>query len=114
MAMTFNDLYQGLTEDDIPPLTEVNDANAPAPNDNDITNSGPLFANDDQLEECRNLISTPFHCGFRRVIDIDRAGDKTVSYVAPDKITRLESREAMEQFLDQNPALDVPSHTSVG
>ena len=98
--MTFNDLYQGLTEDDVPPLTEVNDANAPANNDNDITDSGPIFASDEQVEERRNLFSTTFHYGFCRVINIDQAGDRTVSYVAPDKITRLESIGAMEQFLD--------------
>ena len=104
MAMTFNDLYQGLMDDNA--LTEVNDANTSANNDNDITDSSPLFANDDQLEDCRNLFSIPFRCGFRRIIDIDQAGNKTVSYVAPDKITQLESHEAMEQFLDQNPNLE--------
>ena len=53
MAMTFNDLYQGLTEDDVPPLS-VNDANAPTNNNNHITDFGLLFTNDLQLEECKN------------------------------------------------------------
>ena len=111
MAMTFNDLYQGLTEDDVPPLTKMNNANAPAPNNNDTTDLGPLFMKDDdpQLDEFRNLFSTPFNCGFRRVVDINRAGNMTISYGSPDKVTRLESREAMERFLDQNPTLDIPT-----
>lgn len=77
MAMTFNDLYQGLTEDDVSPLTEVNDTNAPANNDNDITDSGPIFGS--EIKERKNLFSTLFHYGFCRVIDIDQAGDRTVS-----------------------------------
>ena len=50
MAMTFNDLYQGLTEDDTPPLTKVNDtnANALAPNNNHTTDFGLLPARDDK------------------------------------------------------------------
>ena len=47
----------------VPPLTKVNDANAPAPNKNDTTGFGPLFMKDDnpQLDEFRNLFSTPFN-----------------------------------------------------
>ena len=56
--MTFNDLYQGLTKEDIPSLRDVNNANASANNDNDITDSSPLFAKDDQLDEHRNLFSS--------------------------------------------------------
>ena len=96
-------MYQGLTEDSVPPLAETNNTNAPTPNNDDLANSDHLSADDDQLDEFKNLFPTPFHCGFRRKVDIDRVGDKTISYIAPDKVTRLESREAMEQFLDQNP-----------
>ena len=37
MAMTFNNLYQGLTENDVPPLTKTNHGNAPAPDTSDTT-----------------------------------------------------------------------------
>ena len=33
-------------------------------------------------------------------------GDHTISYVAPDEVTRLQSREATERFLKKNPTLD--------
>ena len=47
MAMTFNNLYQGLTEDDEPALTKANGEDVPAPNNKDTTDFGPLFMKDD-------------------------------------------------------------------
>jgi hypothetical protein len=38
---------------------------------------------------------------------IDQTGDKTISCVAPDGITKLTSHEETGQFLDQNPTLNV-------
>jgi hypothetical protein len=107
MAMTFNDLYQGLTENNVPSLKEANDINAPVDNDGDVVISGHIFANNEQDEEGNNRLSTPFHHGFHRVIEIDQAGNKTISYVAPDGITKSTSREETERFLDQNPTLDI-------
>ena len=81
------------------------------PNNNDTTDLDPLFMKDDnpQLHKFRSLFSTPFNCVFSRVVDIDQAGGMNIFYIAPDKITRLESREAMERFLDWNPTLDIPT-----
>ena len=107
MAMTFNDLYQGLTENNIPSLEEANVANGPTNNDDGVVKSGQIFASSEQVEEGKNRLSTQFHHVFRRVIEIDQAGNKSISYVTPDKITKLTSREETERFLDQNPTLDV-------
>ena len=107
MAMTFNDLYQGLTEDNVPSLEEASDTNAPIDHDNGVIESGHIFANKEQMEEGKNRLSTPFHNGFRRVIEIGHTGNKTISYVAPDETTWLTSREETERFLDQNPTFDV-------
>ena len=41
------------------------------------------------------------------MIEIDQTGNKTISYVALDEITRLTSREETEQFLDQNLTLNI-------
>ena len=108
MAMTFDDFYQGLPEEDEPPLTKTNETSVPEPN---IVELNPLFkeADDPRLDEFRYLFSTPFACGFRRVVDIDQAGSMTKSYIAPDGITRLESLKAMEQFFSQHPTLDIPT-----
>ena len=65
MVMTFNDLYQGLTEDDVPLLTKVNDKNAPAPNN--------MKDNDPQLNEFRNKNRCiPFSQLSASMIDISR------------------------------------------
>ena len=114
MAMTFNDLYQGLTEDDVPPLTEVNDANAPANNNNDITDSGPLFTNDDQLEVCRNLFSTQFHCGFNRVIDIDQAATKLYLMSPQTRSPSWNHAKPWNNFLTGIRHWTSPSHIFVG
>ena len=98
--MTFNDLYQGLTENNIPSPEEANDTTDPTDNDSNAVISG-------HNEEGNNRLSTPFHHGFHRVIEIDQAGNKTISYVAPDGITKSTSREETERFLDQNPTLDI-------
>ena len=37
---------------------------------------------------------------FRKEVAIDWMGGMTISYMAPDKITRLASRTAMEQYLN--------------
>ena len=98
MAMNFNDLYQGLTENNVPSLEEANNTNAPIDNDGDVVISGHIFANNEQNEEGNNRLSTPFHHGFRRVIEIDHAGDKTISYVAPDGFRKLMSHEETGRF----------------
>ena len=105
MAMTFNDLYQGLTENNVPSFGETDDTDAPTDNDDGIVATGHIFANNDQADETENPLTTPFHHGFHRMIEIDQVGGKTISYIAPDGITRLTSGEEAERFLHQNPTL---------
>ena len=107
MAMTFNDLYQRLTENNVPSFGETNDTDAPTDNDDGVVATGHIFANSDQADGKENPLTTPFHHGFGRVIEIDQIGDKTISYVAPDGITRLTSREEAERFLHQNLTLGI-------
>ena len=91
MAMTFNDLYQGLTEDNIPSPEEADNTTDPTDNNSNAV----IFGHN---EEGNNRLSTPFHHGFRRVIEIDHAGDKTISYVAPDGFRKLMSHEETGRF----------------
>ena len=107
MAMTFNDLYQGLTENNVPSLEEANDTNSPIDNNDGVIPLDHIFASNEQVEEGKNRFSTPFRHGFRGVIEIDQAGNKSISYVAPDKNTKLASCEETERFLNQNPTLNV-------
>ena len=51
MAMTFNDLYQGLTENKVPSLEEANNTNASIDLDNGVVESGHIFASNEQVEE---------------------------------------------------------------
>ena len=51
MAMTFNDLYQGLTENKEPSLEDANNTNASIDLDNGVVESGHIFASNEQVEE---------------------------------------------------------------
>ena len=106
MVETFEDLYQGLAAENIPtPIpAETSSIIAHTPPYNNITNPERTLSADGQAH---NLFAKPFHHGFRRVVDVDQQGNYTISYVAPDKITRLQSSEAVEQFLKKNPTLKV-------
>ena len=66
---------------------------------------GHIFANNDHADETENPLTTPFHHGFHRMIEIDQVGGKNISYIAPDGITWLLSGEEAELFLHQNPTL---------
>ena len=105
MAMTFNDLYQGLTENNVPLFRETNDTDAPTDDDDSVIATGHIFANNDRDDETENQLTTPFHHGSHRMIEIDQVGGKTISHIAPDGITRLMSGEEPERFLHQNPTL---------
>ena len=94
--MTFNDLYQGLTENNVPSFRETNDTDAPTDDDDGVVATGHIFANNDRADETENPLTTPFHHGFHRMIEIDQVGGKTISYIAPDGITRLTSCEEAE------------------
>ena len=109
MAMTFDDFYQSVPEESEPLLTKTNKPSVlePKPTNTDKLSPSP-GADDFQLDEFRCLFSTPFACGFHREVDIDRAGGY-ISYIAPDGITRLESRTAMERYLKQHLTLDLPT-----
>ena len=106
MIKTFDDLYQGLAKNHVPTPDETSSTIAPTPSNDNITNPESVPVPDDQINEFQNLFSKPFHCGFRRIVDIDRTGNHTISYVAPDEVTRLQSRKATERFLEKNPTLD--------
>ena len=55
--------------------------------------------------------TTPIHELPRvSLVDIDQTGGITISYMAPDKITGLESGTAIEQYLKKNPTLELPTH----
>ena len=97
MAMTFDDFYQSVPEESEPPLTKTNELNILEPKSTDKLGLSP-GANDFRPDEFRCLFSTPFACGFRREVNIDQAGGMTISYIAPDRITWLESRTAMEMI----------------
>ena len=62
MAMTFNDFYQGVPEEDKPPLTKTNKTSVPEPSHNNIVELNPLFKETDnpRLDKFRCLFSTPF------------------------------------------------------
>ena len=60
MAMTFNDLYQRLTENNVPSFGETDDTDAPTDNDDGIVATGHIFANNDQADETENPLTTPF------------------------------------------------------
>ena len=47
MAMTFNDLYQGLTENNVPSFGETNDTDAPTDNNDGVVTTSHIFANND-------------------------------------------------------------------
>ena len=49
MAMTFNDFYQGLLEEDEPPLTKTTEMSVPEPDHNNIVKLNPLFKEADDL-----------------------------------------------------------------
>ena len=111
MTMTFDDIqnfYQGVPEDGKPPPPEDTETN--------IMESGPVtdkpgqsHKNDNvRINEFWGLFLIPLAHGFRRKVAINRIGGMTVSYMAPDKITQLVSRTAMEKYLKNNPALELP------
>ena len=60
-----------------------------------------------EMDEIRCLFSSPLAHGFCREVDIDRTGNMAISYIAPNKITRLESRTALERYLAKNPTFDL-------
>jgi hypothetical protein len=70
MAMSFDDFYLGLPEEDEPPLTKAKETSVPEPNHN-IVELNPLRDEADNLDEFRCLYLTPFACGFCRIVDID-------------------------------------------
>ena len=104
MVETFEDLYQGLAAEDVPTPAETNSMITHTPPDDAITNPERTSVVDNQA---RNLFARPFHLGFHRVVHIDQQDNYSISYIAPDKIARLQLSEAMEQFLRENPTLDV-------
>ena len=102
IAETFEDLYQGLATEDTSKPVETNSTIAHASSDDNANNP----ENTTEVE-FQNLFAKPFRNGFHRVVHVDQQNDCTISYVAPDKTTWIHSYETMEQFLGENPTLDV-------
>ena len=107
MVKTFDDLYQGLAVDNVLQPAKTSHVITPTPSNNNAINPERCPITDDQIDKFQNLFSKPFHHGFCRVVNVDHTGDHIISYVAPDKVTRLQSPEATEQFLGKKPALDI-------
>ena len=92
MAMTFDNFYQGIPEEHKPtPLVDTKTENVESKPVTDEP-SQSCETDDVRNDEFRGLFITPLACGFRREVAIDRIGGMTISYMAPDKITRLASR----------------------
>ena len=104
---TFDDFYQSVPEEKGPPSPQAiePDVTASKPTDEPGT---PPNANDIAIDEVRCSFSTPFIHGFRRRVGIDQTGSLNISYLAPDTITRLDSRTAMERYLVDHPILNLP------
>ena len=102
MVETFEDLYQGLAAEDTSTLAETNSMITYTPPDDNATNPGRTNEAGSQ-----NRFEKPFQHGFHRVVHVDQQNNCTVSYIAPDRTTWIHSSEAMEQFLREDPTLDV-------
>ena len=103
---TFDDFYQSVPEDMGPPPPQAIEQKIAATTDEPGT--PPKAADDFVIDEVTCSFSTPFIHGFRRRVEIDQTGSLNISYLAPDTITRLDSRTAMERYLVDHPILDPP------
>ena len=92
MTTTFDNLFRSVPEENKPTSLQAIE---------------PDQLNDAEMDEVRCLFSSPLAHGFCREVDIDRTGNMAISYIAPNKITRLESRTALEQYLTKNPTFDL-------
>ena len=102
MVETFEDLYQGLAAEDTPTPVETDSMITHTPPKDSTTNPGRTAE-----VEFQNRFKKPFQHGFHRVVHVDQQNNCTVSYIAPDRTTRIHSGEAMEQFLREDPTPDV-------
>ena len=111
MTATFDGFFQDVPEEKQPLSLPAAGLDAPAPASTNPSGISPSEGEgeDDVVttDDTKRSFSTPFAHGFRRDVVFDQTGSMTISYIAPDQITWLESCTVMEQYLTKTPIPDL-------
>ena len=109
MTATFDGFFQDVPEEKQPLSLPAAGLDAPTPASTNPSGISPSKGEDDVVttDDTKHSFSTPFAHGFRRDVVFDQTGSMTISYIAPDQITWLESRTVMEQYLTKTPIPDL-------